>query len=120
MTSSSPPATASSSRRGIRHRVLESSAGLEVVEVTCPAMHETWFDSERSLPTPDRRNEFDSQRFVLHRAAEASWQPWRAEGFECRDPGIGPASAGLVGVRVVRAEAAAAAPFATHDGELLL
>jgi quercetin dioxygenase-like cupin family protein len=105
---------------GIRHRVLESSAGLEVVEVTCPAIHETWFDSKLSLPTPDRRNEFDGQRFVLHRAAEASWQRWRANGFECRDTGIGAASGGLVGARVARAEAAADTPYATHDGELLL
>ena len=29
----------------IRHRVLESSGGLEVVEVTCPAEHQTWFDA---------------------------------------------------------------------------
>ena len=37
---------------GIRHRVLESSGGSEVVEITCPAVHETWFDPELSLPTP--------------------------------------------------------------------
>jgi quercetin dioxygenase-like cupin family protein len=105
---------------GIRHRVLESSAGLEVVEVTCPATHETWFDAELSLPTPDRRDVFGDQRFVLHRAAEATWQPWRAEGFECRDTGIGAATDGLVGARVVRAGAAAETPYASHDGELQL
>ena len=37
---------------GIRHRVLESSAGLEVVEVTCPAAHPTHADHDMTLPTP--------------------------------------------------------------------
>jgi quercetin dioxygenase-like cupin family protein len=104
----------------IRHRVLECSAGLEVVEVTCPATHETWFDAELSLPTPDRRADFAGQRFVLDRAVEATWQPWRAEGFECRDTGIGAATDGLVGARVVRAGAAAETPSASHGGELQL
>ena len=35
----------------IRHRVLESSPGLEVIEVSCPAEHETWTDHELQLPT---------------------------------------------------------------------
>jgi mannose-6-phosphate isomerase-like protein (cupin superfamily) len=105
---------------GIRHRVLECSGGLEVVEVTCPATHETWFDADLSLPTPNRRADFGGQRFVLHRAVEATWLPWRAEGFGCRDTGIGAASGGLVGARVVRARAAAETPYASHDGELQL
>jgi quercetin dioxygenase-like cupin family protein len=44
---------------GIRHRVLESSVGLEVVEITCPAVHETWFDPELPLPTPRQDLDFD-------------------------------------------------------------
>ena len=36
----------------IRHRVLESSAGLEVVEIGVPAVHATHVDHERALPTP--------------------------------------------------------------------
>src|SRR5262247_2618122 len=35
----------------IRHRVLESSAGLEVIEVACPAEYETRADHEMRLPT---------------------------------------------------------------------
>jgi quercetin dioxygenase-like cupin family protein len=105
---------------GIRHRVLESSAGLEVVEVACPAVHETWFDPELSLPTPVRRDAFAGQRFVLHRAEGAPWRRWRADGFECLETGIGPASAGVVDARTVRAGAAAEAALAGHDGELLL
>ena len=36
----------------IRHRVLESSAGLEVIEVSCPAEHETLADLDWSCPRP--------------------------------------------------------------------
>ena len=38
---------------GIKHRVLESSAGLEVIEVACPAEHETTRDHEIDLPTDE-------------------------------------------------------------------
>ena len=38
---------------GIKHRVLESSAGLEVIEVACPAEHETTRDHEIGLPTDE-------------------------------------------------------------------
>ena len=34
----------------IRHRVLESSPGLEVIEIGCPALHETLADHELELP----------------------------------------------------------------------
>ena len=36
---------------GIRHRVLEASPGLEVVELSCPAEHETFVEHELALPT---------------------------------------------------------------------
>ncbi|MDQ3464030.1 MAG: cupin domain-containing protein [Actinomycetota bacterium] len=104
----------------IRHRVLESSPGLEVIEIGCPAEHETGVDHDMALPTPDARPErsFGGQRFVLHRAAAARWQPWRLAGFECRDTGIGAATDRLAGARVVRAGADAAAGLVSHDGEL--
>ena len=34
----------------IRHRVLESSPGLEVIEIGCPALHETIADWSLALP----------------------------------------------------------------------
>ena len=37
---------------GIRHRVLEASEGLEVVEIGCPAEHETFLDHHTELPSP--------------------------------------------------------------------
>ena len=88
----------------IRHRVLECSPGLEVIEIGCPAEHETHADHDLLLPTPDERRErdFSGQRFVHHVAADADWQPWRFEGFESRDTGIAAATDGLAGVQVVR------------------
>jgi mannose-6-phosphate isomerase-like protein (cupin superfamily) len=88
----------------IRHRVLESSPGLEVIEVGSPAEHVTRVDHELALPnsTIDRERSFAGQRFVRHVAREASWQPWRGPGFECRDLGIAEATQGRASARVVR------------------
>ena len=111
----------------IRHRVLESSAGLEVIEVSCPAEHETLADLELELPTPVARPErdFGGQRFVRHQASRADWAPWRVPGFEARDLGIAAATRGLPGAQVVRRARGrpglpgADAPLRTHDAELL-
>ena len=109
----------------IRHRVLEASPGLEVVEIGCPAEHETIADHGLPLPTGrlDPARDFGGQRFVRHQAATAEWQPWRAEGFEARDIGFGAATDGLAGARVVRpagaAGAAAATPRRPHHSEFL-
>jgi mannose-6-phosphate isomerase-like protein (cupin superfamily) len=105
----------------IRHRVLEASDGLEVIEIGCPALHETFADHAMTLPTPHMLPErvFGGQRFVRHVAAEAMWRPWRADGFEARDIGIGDATDGLAGVRVVRARDRAEATFGPHGGEFL-
>jgi len=87
----------------IRHRVLESSPGAEVVEIACPAVHETYADHEMELPTsrilPERL--YGDQRFVLHRANETQWTP-TADGFESRDTGITTAINGLAVARLVR------------------
>ena len=107
----------------IRHRVLEASDGLEVIEIGCPALHETFADHAMTLPTPHLlpERDFGSQRFVRHVAAEASWLPWRAPGFEMRDTGIAAATDGLAGARVVRPGegGAAKAMFQPHRGEFL-
>jgi len=103
----------------IHHRVLESSAELEVVEVTCPAEHDTFLDHELELPTdivrPDR--DFGGQRFVRHVATAASLQAQRSG---CRDLGLAEATAGLASARVVLAAGAASLAQAwRHDGEFL-
>lgn len=107
---------------GIRHRVLEASAGLEVIEVTCPADHPTHTDHDLTLPTSHVRSDrdFAGQRFVRHRAAGARWEPWRWPGFETRDTGVGAATDGLAGVRVIRPVApGASTPMSHHDAELV-
>jgi len=110
----------------IRHRVLECSPGLEVIEVSCPAEHETLADLALELPTPEVRPErdFGGQRFVRHEAARATFEPWRLPGFEVRDLGITAATASLATAHVVRRMKATGAsqqdpPSEAHHGELL-
>jgi len=61
----------------IRHRVLDAEAESEVIEITSPAEHETWFDHDLKLPTDDFRPDrvFGTQRFVRHLDSEAVWVP---------------------------------------------
>jgi quercetin dioxygenase-like cupin family protein len=106
---------------GIRHRVLESSPGLEVVELSCPAEHETHVDHTLSLPSPtiDRERRYAGQRFVHHRAATASWERVPGSGFERRDLGIAAATDGLAHVHVLRPrDSELAALSLAHEGEL--
>jgi len=60
----------------IRHRVLEAEPGSEVIEITSPAEHETWFDHEMTLPTRELRPErvFGKMRFFRHLDADAVWE----------------------------------------------
>src|SRR5579864_3770167 len=104
----------------IRHRVLESSPGLEVIEIACPAVHETFADDGLALPnaTVNLQRDFGGQRFLWHVAAGARWQPSRVPGFECRDTGMGEATRGLAGARVVRPRSASQTPREIHDREL--
>ncbi|MYE42906.1 MAG: cupin domain-containing protein [Acidobacteria bacterium] len=105
----------------IRHRVLESSAGFEVIEIGVPAEHLTTIDHEMELPTPHLRpdREFQGTKFVLHREAEATWQPWRIPGFEVRETGIAEATNGIAGVQVARRIPGTAVPATRHDGDIL-
>ena len=104
----------------IRHRVLESSDNMEVVEIACPAEHETCVDHEMELPTnavnPDR--DFAGQRFVFHKAKESSWSPWHEPGFEYQDTGINGATQGIASAVVVRANGVAARLPLIHDEDI--
>jgi quercetin dioxygenase-like cupin family protein len=101
----------------IRHRVLECTPGLEVIEASCPAAHETLADVELSLPTADVRPErdFGGQRFVRHLAATAAFLPWSTRGLEARDLGIGPGTSGFGQAFVVRAVDASASAATEED-----
>jgi len=77
----------------IRHRVLEAEAGSEVIELTSPAEHETWFDHEMQLPNavviPDRT--FGERRFVLHTTTDSEWKSSAFDGTLVSDtkiPGV--------------------------------
>ena len=107
----------------IRHRVLECSPGLEVIEISSPAEHETLADLALELPTKDVRPDrlFGGQRFTCHEARAATFGPWRTAGFAARDLGIAAATNGLADARVARRRAGlaeAAQPLAEHAAEI--
>jgi quercetin dioxygenase-like cupin family protein len=104
---------------GIRHRVLDSSPGMEVIEITCPALHETFADHEMALP--NRKVEavrlFGGQRFLHHQATMSPWTPWL--GAEAQATGVLGASGGLAGARILRPGAESVIAIPPHDGELV-
>jgi len=101
----------------IRHRVLESSRGLEVVEITAPAMHETFADHAMELPNGvDEARMFGGQRFLRRVAAETPWTPFA--GGEAQETGLAEATGGLAEARTIRA-CGGPIHFAPHDGELV-
>jgi mannose-6-phosphate isomerase-like protein (cupin superfamily) len=108
----------------IRHRVLRSSPGLEVIEIGCPAEHDTVAEHTITLPTSriDRDRDFDGQRFVRHVAAGAKTVSSVCGGFAERDTGIGAATNGLAGARVLTASDSTerAGTALTHDGEFAM
>jgi quercetin dioxygenase-like cupin family protein len=96
---------------GIRHRVLESSPGLEVVEISCPAVHETLADHELELPDargdPDRS--FNGQRF-LHD---------RGNGDGSHETALADATGGLASARWIVLAGGESLAVAAHSGELV-
>lgn len=101
---------------GIRHRVLESSDGLEVIEIGSPAEHETFRDHDLTLPTLtfDPARNFNGQRFVRRVAAGAAWQ--LRSDLNYKDTGIAAATNNLASVRTIKIEGTLKR---THDGEFL-
>lgn len=105
----------------IRHRVLETSPGFEVVEVGCPALHETLADHAMTLPTGQLRpgRDFGGQGFLHHAAAGAAWSAHGDGGFERRDTGMMQATGGLADAYVLRPAASRRLAAPAHGGELL-
>jgi len=102
----------------IRHRVLESSAGLEVVEISAPALHETFADHDLELPNgrnPERI--YGGQRFLHHVAADTPWTP--ANGGEAQETEIKVATSGLAEARTLRPLRGEALTFGGRRGELV-
>jgi quercetin dioxygenase-like cupin family protein len=102
----------------IRHRVLESSPGLEVVEISAPALHETFADHELKLPNglnPDR--EFGAQHFLWHQAVTAPWTEWN--GAEAQETALSLATCWLGEARTLRPASTSTIEFEPHDDELV-
>jgi quercetin dioxygenase-like cupin family protein len=104
----------------IRHRVLEASDGIEVIEIGVPADHVTEIDHVMTLPTPHLRpdREWQGQRFVHNVGAKATWGPFRQPGFICRDTTINANTKGVAGVQVVR-KGEGAPRWTAHDSDIL-
>ncbi len=104
----------------IRHRVLFASDNIEVIEIGVPAEHVTTIDHDMALPNgpanPDRV--FQGQRFVHHKADEATWQPFRMDGFQSRDTTIAAHTDNVAGVHVVR-RGEGTPVWASHDSDIL-
>ncbi len=122
---------------GIRHRVLETFDDMEVVELGCPARHDTFADHHMELPTgrhlPNR--DYNGQRFVHFKAASASPAtksssngsgnaagPWASAGWQVTDTGIDDATGGVGSVRMVVATGPTSTALTVpggHDDDLL-
>jgi mannose-6-phosphate isomerase-like protein (cupin superfamily) len=103
---------------GIRHRVLESSAGLEVIEISAPAMHETLADHDMALPGADQPGGiFGGQRFLRHIASATPWTDFN--GAEAQETGLTEATGGIANLHVIRPSAASKIAFQEYSGELL-
>jgi quercetin dioxygenase-like cupin family protein len=104
----------------IRHRVLEASDNVEVLEIGVPAEHVTTIDHEMELPNscvnPDR--DWQGTRFIHHKQSEAVWAPWRIPGWESRDTGIAAATRNVAGVHVAR-PAGQTGAWTSHTTDIL-
>ncbi len=105
----------------IRHRVLNSDDGCEVVEIAAPAEHPTFIDHQLTLPTAkvDRDRDFGGQRFCFNRATDLPWKPL-ATGWEEQVNGFSQATNALANVRVIRPAASAEPLPGTSGGDLCL
>ena len=105
----------------IRHRVLESSDNLEVIEIGAPAEHETFAEHTITLPTPSLQpdRDFAGQRFVRHIADQTPWLPWHVSGFEARNTGIDLATSGYANAMTIRAKKSAVFAESKHQNQLM-
>ena len=105
----------------IRHRVLEASENLQVIEIGVPAEHMTTVDHEMKLPTPlvNPDRDFDGQTFCRSEGEKAVWKPWRLRGFEARDTGIGTATGGVASVQVARPIGGIPGEVTSHTSNIL-
>ncbi|WP_299413469.1 cupin domain-containing protein [uncultured Sulfitobacter sp.] len=104
---------------GIRHRVVEASPNIEVIEIGVPAEHVTTIDHDFTLPNGkgDPLREWDGQTFVHHVAAKGTWQPAPITGFDAQDTGITAGTKGIAGIHVLR-RGDGTPPAWTHNADI--
>ncbi len=104
---------------GIRHRVVEASPEIEVIEIGVPAEHVTTIDHDFTLPNGkgDPAREWDGQTFVHHVKDQATWQDFRLPGFTARDTGITAGTKGVAGIWVAR-RSEGETRAASHDADI--
>ena len=104
---------------GIRHRVVEASPNIEVIEIGVPAEHVTTIDHDFILPNgkgnPGR--EWEGQTFVHHVKETATWAPAHIPGFTSRDTGITAGTNGVAGIHVIR-RATGPSPIFSHNADI--
>ncbi|MCW1918731.1 cupin domain-containing protein [Rhodobacter sp. KR11] len=109
----------------IRHRVLESGDGIEVIEIGVPAEHITEIDHDMTLPTPTLRpdREWEGQRFVHDIGATGRFAPFRIPGFQARDTTINANTKGVASVMVAKplqdGPTGTESPWTKHQGDIL-
>jgi len=105
----------------IRHRVLEASEDLQVIEIGVPAEHITTVDHEMTLPNdevnPDR--DFGGQKFCRSEGKDAVWTKSRLAGFEMRETGIGAATGGVASVHVIKPMTFPSTNVTSHSSDIL-
>lgn len=106
----------------IRHRVLEASDGLEVIEIGCPADHTTYLDHKMALPTRQNlpKRDYGGQRYHFYNASNAVWRDHNLSGLAASHLGLANATGGLAEARVLRCTGSVQKSEAlmTHDKEL--
>ena len=104
----------------IRHRVVESGEGIEVIEIGVPAEHVTEIDHSMTLPNdkldPDRGR--GGERVVHDIGEKGEFRPFRLPGFVARDTSIHANTKGVASVMVARPDGGETR-WTRHEGDIL-
>ncbi len=105
----------------IRHRVLASDGGCEVIEVVSPAEHPTFVDHDLALPNGvgDPSRSFGGQRYAFADGMKAEWVAV-GDGWECQPTGFAEATSGVGDVRQLRSGERRSTITEAHDGTVCL
>ena len=73
------------------------------------------------LPTPNLNpgRDFGGQVFCRSEVEKAVWKPWRLQGFEARETGIGTATRGVASVQVARPVGHVDGQATSHTSDIL-